>query len=388
MVTRIDKRQLKNPFLIGPESSSANHIPMFELDNNFSMIDSGISALDLTVGPAASSIGNLVIFDSEDGKTLSDSSLYFNDICLRSEISSEPGNVPAYTSSDGRYFGDSGKVAANIVENPTSSIPQNVPVFNDATGKILADSGIGMDSIVLGPTSSIAGRLVVFDSTDGSLIADGGATIADFANTIHNHDANEITSGTLSSDRGVVSGSTSLSFLKYNGTTAATGMLYGGTTNPSATTRLNYNGYLYATRVYNAVYNDYADCFDLANYLSTEEMFGKIMALNKDGKAELADIESDVILGIASDMYAFLAGGSHEEIQENKKIPISVAGFVTVKIDINYQDVACRGNFVVPYNNGYGKPIPKEMANEYVGKIVGEIVRIDELECLVKVMNR
>lgn len=56
--------------------------------------------------------------------------------------------------------------------------------------------------------------------------------------------------GTVSSARGVTSGSSTGSFLAYNGTTAAAGQLDGGTTNPSGTTRLNYGGYLYATRFY------------------------------------------------------------------------------------------------------------------------------------------
>lgn len=56
--------------------------------------------------------------------------------------------------------------------------------------------------------------------------------------------------GTISSARGVTSGSTTASFLVYNGTTAAAGQLDGGTTAPSGTTRLNYGGYLYATRFY------------------------------------------------------------------------------------------------------------------------------------------
>jgi hypothetical protein len=62
--------------------------------------------------------------------------------------------------------------------------------------------------------------------------------------------AASVLSGTVSSARGVTSGSTSGSFLAYNGTTAAAGQLDGGTTAPSGTTRLNYGGYLYATRFY------------------------------------------------------------------------------------------------------------------------------------------
>jgi hypothetical protein len=49
---------------------------------------------------------------------------------------------------------------------------------------------------------------------------------------------------------GVTSGSTSSSFVVYNGTTKSSGQFDGGTTAPSNTTRLNYDGYLYATKFY------------------------------------------------------------------------------------------------------------------------------------------
>ncbi|MDD4406336.1 MAG: hypothetical protein PHO36_16430, partial [Parabacteroides sp.] len=48
----------------------------------------------------------------------------------------------------------------------------------------------------------------------------------------------------------VIAGSTSVGYLKYNGTTALAGALDGGTTSPSGTNRLNYGGYLYATQLY------------------------------------------------------------------------------------------------------------------------------------------
>lgn len=49
---------------------------------------------------------------------------------------------------------------------------------------------------------------------------------------------------------GLTSGSASTGFVNYSGTTSTAGQLNGGITAPAATTRLNYNGYLYATRFY------------------------------------------------------------------------------------------------------------------------------------------
>lgn len=62
--------------------------------------------------------------------------------------------------------------------------------------------------------------------------------------------ASNIASGTLSGDRGVAAGSTSKSFVAYNGTTQAAGKFDSGTTNPSNANRLNYDGNFYATKFY------------------------------------------------------------------------------------------------------------------------------------------
>ena len=46
------------------------------------------------------------------------------------------------------------------------------------------------------------------------------------------------------------SGSTLVGYIAYAGTTKTAGQLYGGTTAPASTTRLNYDGYLYATKFF------------------------------------------------------------------------------------------------------------------------------------------
>ena len=57
-------------------------------------------------------------------------------------------------------------------------------------------------------------------------------------------------SGTVSGDRGVTAGSSSSSFVEYNGVTKTAGQFYGGTSSPDSTTRLNYDGHFYATKLY------------------------------------------------------------------------------------------------------------------------------------------
>jgi uncharacterized membrane protein len=84
--------------------------------------------------------------------------------------------------------------------------------------------------------------------------------------------ANNITTGTLPGDRGVTSGSSVSSFVEYNGTTATAGQFDGGTTDPSGTTRLNYGGYLYATRFY-------GDGSNLTNLPASADTFARTIAL-------------------------------------------------------------------------------------------------------------
>jgi len=56
--------------------------------------------------------------------------------------------------------------------------------------------------------------------------------------------------GTVHSDRGVLAGTATNSFVRYTSTGASSGAFDGGTTAPSATTRLNYGGNFYATNFY------------------------------------------------------------------------------------------------------------------------------------------
>ena len=68
--------------------------------------------------------------------------------------------------------------------------------------------------------------------------------------TIINQSTSTINAARLSLPSGQTAGSTTAGYLQYNGTTKTAGQLDGGVTAPTNTTRLNYDGYLYATRFY------------------------------------------------------------------------------------------------------------------------------------------
>jgi hypothetical protein len=70
---------------------------------------------------------------------------------------------------------------------------------------------------------------------------------------------------------GVTAGTATQSFVQYNSTTATAGAFDGGTTAPSGTTRLNYGGYLYATRFY-------GDGSNLTNLPASPDEFARTLA--------------------------------------------------------------------------------------------------------------
>lgn len=386
--TKVASRQLKDIFLEAPDTIVGGNIPMFEVDSDPQTVDSGISATRLMIGPTTSVSGNILLFNDSVGTEVVDGGIKGADLCIRYTVSSTANNIVSFASSDGKTLKDSGRDVTKVIEGPTSSVDGNLLIFDGVSGNIANDSGVNINNVCIGPSSSIIGRIAVFNSTDGNNLDDSGYSISDIASAIHTHGAEEIVSGTLSGSRGVASGSSVTSFVTYNGTTPSAGRFDGGTTVPSGTTRMNYNGYLYATRVYNAVYNDYADSFNLKDGLSSHDMFYRIMAIDDNEKAIPADENSETILGVASNMYAFLAGASNDDIENNKKIPISIAGFVNVKIHEDFLDECKRGKFVVSFKDGYGKPIQKKESVNYIGKIVGEIIRLNkDGTCMIKVMN-
>lgn len=59
--------------------------------------------------------------------------------------------------------------------------------------------------------------------------------------------ATQLTTGTVPGARGLTVGSSSASFITYNGTTKTSGQFDGGAVNPSNTIRLNYDGAFFAT---------------------------------------------------------------------------------------------------------------------------------------------
>ncbi len=114
-----------------------------------------------------------------------------------------------------------------------------------STGAFTTLAANGATTLTAGTASTTTGTgtLVV----TGGVGVSGQVTASNFSGTLN---ASDLTTGTIPGDRGVTAGSATPSFVEYNGTTKTDGQFDGGAVAPTNTTRLNYDGYLYATRFY------------------------------------------------------------------------------------------------------------------------------------------
>lgn len=124
-----------------------------------------------------------------------------------------------------------------------------------------------------------------------------------------------------------------------------------------------------ASRVYNAVYNDYAECFKNSN-LIYKGVLHRIVEIDDNECVRLATKNSYRVIGVVSDNYGHLLGGTEDEIDMNEKIPVGLAGtlYVYTLDDIDTNNI---GKFVCADNNGYATVASKNSEGTIVGKIIG-----------------
>lgn len=129
------------------------------------------------------------------------------------------------------------------------------------------------------------------------------------------------------------------------------------------------SGTLTASRVYNAVYNDYAECFNNTN-LIYNEVLHRIVEIDDNECVRLASKNSYRVIGVVSDNYGHLLGGLEEDIESGKKIPVGLAGtlYVYTLDEINTKNI---GKLVCADNNGYATLADKDSEGTIVGKIIG-----------------
>ena len=95
------------------------------------------------------------------------------------------------------------------------------------------------------------------------------------------------------------------------------------------------SGYLFANKVYNAVWNDIADFIDIDP--ETEIEYGKVYAIDSNENISISSVYcQEGTIGIATDTYGFGLGGGSREIEVKNKLPICIGGFVLAFVDAVY----------------------------------------------------
>lgn len=208
------------------------------------------------------------------------------------------------------------------------------------------------------------------------------ATNLNTADTIVKRDTNgNFCAGTITCN---INGNSTTSALSTTTNAIAQVDVYTGETDPSGVTRINIDGYLYATRVYNAVYNDYAECF-LSNNLDYNKIKHRIIEIDNESNIQLASNESDGIVGIVSDNYSMLIGGSEKEVEDGFKIPIGLMGTLWVDSEEKVSKESIK-LFICSGIDGKAKVISRGNAYKYEGCIVGKIIDINEKENRYKIL--
>jgi len=111
---------------------------------------------------------------------------------------------------------------------------------------------------------------------------------------------------------------------------SASGLFYSGDVDPTGSTRVNYDGYFYATKVYNAVYNDLVDFLELIENESIK--YGHVYFQTGNGVKLTNKRCQKGVVGIASDTYGFALGYK----KNSNQVPIGISGWVLSKTDKEY----------------------------------------------------
>jgi len=132
---------------------------------------------------------------------------------------------------------------------------------------------------------------------------------------------------------------------------------------PTGTTRLNMDGYLYATRVYNAIWNDIAEYM----YSDGDCKPGQVMVRKGDKIVPSYKKGDKAIVGVYSDTYGYALGA---EDQENK-VPIGLCGriYVWIKEPVEIGDLLISSDsgfstVLKDGENGTGKVFAKSLKNK------------------------
>lgn len=151
------------------------------------------------------------------------------------------------------------------------------------------------------------------------------------------------------------------------------------------------NGTITGTRVYNAVFNDYAEFYEKDDI---DEIInpGDIIEVNPDtGKYRICtSIASNLVVGVCSDNYGHILGGEKlDDMENNKKkyIPVGLSGKVYVNVEDGVNIFP--GQLVISSYSGKAMLKANPQMGTVIGKAVGKVEKIDGIrKVLIQIMLR
>lgn len=134
---------------------------------------------------------------------------------------------------------------------------------------------------------------------------------------------------------------------------------------PTGTTRLNMDGYLYPTRVYNAAWNDIAEFMDSDGDCKP----GQVMVRSGDKIIPSYKRGDKLVVGVYSDTFGYALGADNQE----KKVPVGLSGRVYVWIKepvkagdlLISSDISGFSTVLKDEENGTGKVFAKALSDKF-----------------------
>lgn len=287
------------------------------------------SGTNVNTGHGLNFNSNLSVTDDTDGTFTIDVP---NDLTVMSNY--DTGDL---TEGTNLYFTDArAQSAINSDTDHGSTASHNYYTNSDVDAHLTGGTGIdystgtiSIDSTVVQTTDTdVSGNSWVLDE-DG-LTSNSATKVATQQSIKAYIDTNTNLYGDSDVNSYLANNHIDVQTLEVTGTTKSAGYFYTGTTAPTNTTRLNYDGYFYATRVYNAVYNDLVDFIEAAP--NEEIVYGRVYFQDTDG-LKLANMRCQMgVVGISSDTYGFALGYKENDSQ----VPIGISGWVLAKVDKEY----------------------------------------------------
>lgn len=273
-------------------------------------------------------------------------------------------------SAGGRTIVGSGESHTAAITNlSTTSSTEILYLTSDQTVKILTNIQAGWSNlkeftfgsngnldIPNSVNADIANITTQVSTTDVAISNTNGNGIKFWNSDLYKIYMSQTADATGGSFSGATSGDYNMYF-KMNGTNR--GFVFKNGDNAIA--QITGAGYFYANRIYNSVFNDYAEYFLKDQPLEA----GDVVAANENGDGYIkSNGEFDsLVVGVLSDDYAQCIGGEKELSQyeqDRKYAPIGLAGRVRVKVigEIKKGDLLVSSNIpgVAMSNKGNYKP--------------------------------